>query len=369
MPKFVCFVEFGYYWYIFLGMIVVFCMKIQFSHSYDEIIGLNNLYKAWEEFVVGKANKDDVQLFALNLFDNVAKLHDDLLDRTYRHSGYYSFFINDPKRRHIHKAEVRDRLLHHAIYRLLYPFFERTFISDSYSCRIGKGVYKAIENFDIKSNQISRNNTKTCWILKCDIKKFFDSINHKVLFDILGEYISDQNIMLLLNNIIDSYHNNIEYNTGLPLGNLTSQLFANVYMNVFDQWIKHTLKVRYYIRYADDFVIFSEDKKYLENIIEPIREFLYSKLFLTLHPTKIIIKTHASGMDFLGWVHFPKYKKIRARTKRRMFRKLTNEPRSVIFQSYLGLLTHGNTFKIENELKNVYWLLNNESEIRYPLNK
>ncbi|MFH1611029.1 MAG: reverse transcriptase/maturase family protein [Patescibacteria group bacterium] len=341
-------------------------MKIQLSHNYVDIIGLNNLYKAWEEFVVGKANKDDVQLFALNLFDNVAKLHDDLLDRTYKHSGYYSFFINDPKRRHIHKAEVRDRLLHHAIHRKLYPFFDRTFLSDSYSCRLGRGVYKAIESFDVKSHKVSKNNTKSCWVLKCDIKKFFDSINHTVLLNILADYIPDQNIIWLLSNVIDSYHNENMHGVGLPLGNLTSQLFANVYMNVFDQWMKHTLKAEHYIRYADDFVIFSNDKYQLEDMIEPIREFLSHRLCLILHPTKTVIKTYASGIDFLGWVHFPNYKKLRVKTKQRMFRKLTNEPQPEIFQSYLGLLTHGNTFKIESELRNAYWLLNNKSEVRHP---
>jgi len=136
------------------------------SHSYNDIIGLNNLFSAWEEFIVGKTNKDDVQSFSLNLFDNVAKLHDDLVNKTYKHGGYYSFYINDPKRRHIHKAKVRDRLLHHAIYRLLYPFFERTFISNSYSCRLNKGVYKAIGSFDAKSYKVSKNNTKT--IQKCN---------------------------------------------------------------------------------------------------------------------------------------------------------------------------------------------------------
>jgi len=315
------------------------------------------LFSAWEEFIVGKTNKDDVQSFSLNLFDNVAKLHDDLVNKTYKHGGYYSFYINDPKRRHIHKAKVRDRLLHHAIYRLLYPFFERTFISNSYSCRLNKGVYKAIGSFDAKSYKISKNNTKTCWVLKCDIKKFFDSIDHKILLNILSEYIPDQDIIWLLENIINSYHNELKHGVGLPLGNLTSQLFANVYMNVFDQWIKHKLKTKHYIRYADDFVVFSRDKKWLENIIESMREFLLSKLNLTLHPTKISLKTHASGVDFLGWVHFPDYKKLRIKTKQRMFRKLANRPLPEVLQSYLGLFSHGDTFQVENDLRNVYWLL------------
>jgi len=327
------------------------------GHSYNDIIDLNNLFSAWREFVVGKTNKDDVQSFSFNLFDNIAKLHDDLANKTYAHGGYHSFYINDPKRRHIHKAEVRDRLLHHAIYRLLYPFFDRTFISDSYSCRLDKGVYKAIENFDAKSYKVSKNNTKTCWVLKCDIKKFFDSIDHKILLCILSEYIPDQDVMWLLGNVIDSYHSKFGGCVGLPLGNLTSQLFANIYMNVFDQWVKHKLKARHYIRYADDFVIFSHDKQWLKDIIEPIREFLLSKLNLTLHPTKITLKTHASGVDFLGWVNFLEHKELRVKTRQRMFRKLIDRPRSEVLQSYLGLLGHGDTFKIKQDLLNIYWLV------------
>lgn len=315
--------------------------------------------------MVGKTNKEDVQAFALNLFDNVSDLHNDLANKTYKHGGYYSFYINDPKRRHIHKAEVRDRLLHHAIYRLLYPFFERTFISDSYSCRLGKGVYKAIENFDVKSYKVSKNNTKTCWILKCDIKKFFDSIDHKILLDILTDYIPDQDIIWLLANVIDSFHSERQHGIGLPLGNLTSQLFANVYMNVFDQWIKHKLKTQHYIRYADDFVVLSQDKEYLKNAIPKIRDFLSQRLNLTLHPSKIFLKTHDSGVDFLGWVHFPDYKKMRVKTKQRMFKRIIDRPLPEVMQSYLGLLTHGDTFRVENDLKNVYWLLTDDYE---PLN-
>lgn len=361
MPQFICFVEFGYYRDVFLfRKIKSLIMKIRLVHKYDDIFELKNLFLAWEEFIVGKKDKEDVQAFALNLFDNINELHNDLKNKTYKHSGYYGFFINDPKRRHIHKAGVRDRLVHHAIYRLLYPFFDRTFISDSYSCRLGKGVYKAIESFDVKSYKISKNNKKTCWILKCDIKKFFDSIDHQILISILDEYIPDKNIMWLLKNVIDSYHSDTKNSVGIPLGNLTSQLFANIYMNVFDQWVKHKVKAKYYIRYADDFIIFSRDKKYLENLVEQIRTFLLEKLNLTLHPTKIFLKTHFSGMDFLGWVNFPKYKKLRAKTKDRMFKNIINNPYQDVLQSYLGLLSHGNTNKVKQDLLNLYWLMVNK---------
>ncbi len=203
-------------------------MKIQLTHKYNDIICVNNLFLAWSEFVIGKRSKKDVQEFSRNLIDNILALNESLTSMTYRHGGYHSFYINDPKRRHIHKASVNDRLLHHAIYRVLYPFFETTFIYDSYSCRLGKGVYKAVERFDSMSYKISKNNTKTTWVLKCDIRKFFDSIDHTTLLRILDDYIPDKDILWLLNNVTDSYHNQNKHNVGLPLGNLTSQLFANV---------------------------------------------------------------------------------------------------------------------------------------------
>ncbi|HAL49770.1 MAG: RNA-directed DNA polymerase (Reverse transcriptase) [Candidatus Uhrbacteria bacterium GW2011_GWD2_41_121] len=330
-------------------------MNIKLLHSYDDIICLDNLYLAWQDFVVGKRNKFDVQQFDLDLITNIDSLHSDLVFKTYSHGGYYSFYINDPKRRHIHKADVRDRLLHHAIYRLLYPFFEKTFISDSYSCRIGKGVYKAIDNFYVKSYKVSKNNTKSCWVLKCDIRKFFASIDHGILLDILDEYIPDKNIVGLLADVIDSYHNESTHGIGLPLGNLTSQLFANIYMNVFDQWVKHKLKARHYIRYADDFVIISDDREWLEGVIDEIRDFLFGRLNLSLHPTKIYLKTLESGVDFLGWILFPKYRLLRKKTKQRMFEKLLNDPTPEVVHSYLGLLVHGNTYDIQRDLLNCCW--------------
>ncbi|HBR80124.1 TPA: hypothetical protein DEA21_00510 [Candidatus Uhrbacteria bacterium] len=259
------------------------------SHSFDEIISLENLYLAWEEFIVGKRQKSDVREFCLALMDNILTLHADLASGQYKHGSYESFFINDPKRRHIHKAGVRDRLLHHAVYRLLYPFFDRTFIADSFSCRNEKGTHKAINRFRSFAYKVSENHTRTCWVLKGDIRKFFASIDHRILKNILIEYAPDEKILVLLSNIIDSYETEPSMAVGLPLGNLTSQLFANVYLNRFDQFVKHRLKAKYYIRYADDFVILSENKKDLQELIKPLSDFLSSELKLILHPNKIFI--------------------------------------------------------------------------------
>jgi len=237
-------------------------MKIQLVHNYEDLISIDNLLLAWQEFVKGKRNKKDVQRFSFYLMDNILSLHRDLKNRAYKHGGYECFNISDPKPRTIHKASVRDRLLHHAVYRILYLFFDKTFISDSFSCRINKGTHKAIDRFREFSYIVSKNNTKTCCILKCDIKKFFASIDKNTLVKILEKYIYDENIVNLLKEIIFSFKPN-----GLPLGNLTSQLFASIYLNEFDQFVKHKLKVKYYIRYADDFVVMSENKKHKVKIL------------------------------------------------------------------------------------------------------
>lgn len=319
---------------------------------YNNIISTENLILAWKEFLKGKRNKDDVQKFYYQLLDNILLLHNELKNKIYKHSGYYAFNISDPKPRNIHKATVRDRLLHHAIYRILYPYFDKKFIYDSYSCIKFKGTHRAGKRFKQMFYKISKNNTKTVWVLKCDIKKFFASVDHKILLGILNKHISDKDVIWLLNNVVESF-SSTERGKGLPLGNLTSQLLVNIYMNEFDQFMKHELKVKYYIRYADDFVIMSTDKKYLENLTYQMSEFLENNLKLSLHPDKVFIKTFASGVDFLGWIYFPDHKVLRTATKKRMFKKLkTNDYKQDSLQSYLGMLSHGNTYIIKNKLGN-----------------
>jgi len=279
---------------------------------------------------------------------NIISLHRDLTSKIYKHGGYQSFKINDPRPRDIHKASVQDRLLHHAVYRKLYPFFDRTFISDSFSCRLNKGTHKALNRFRSFIYRVGKNNTKTCWILKCDIRKFFANIDHEILINILTKYIPDQNILWLLEEIIESFYSS-KIGVGLPLGNLTSQILVNIYMNEFDQFIKHKLKIKYYIRYCDDFV-FLENKKRLENLIPFIKDFLWNKLKLVLHPDKIFTKTSASGVDFLGWSHFLDHRVLRTTTKRRIIKRLKENPTTETIVSYFGLLGHGNAWKLRQKI-------------------
>lgn len=329
-------------------------MKKLFVKTYQDIISIQNLLEAWKEFVKGKRGKRDVQQFSLNLYDNIFELHNNLANERYQHGTYSDFYITDPKLRHIHKASVSDRLLHHALHRQLYPFFDNTFIVDSYSCRIEKGMHKALDRFRTFSYKVSKNNTKTCWILKCDIEKFFENIDHRVLLKILYEYVPDKNTIGLLKKVIRSFE--ARKGKGLPLGNLTSQFFVNVYMNEFDQYIKHTVRAKYYIRYADDFLIFSQNRGWLIEQISVLQNFLNRKLRLNLHPKKIFLKTLSSGIDFLGWVHFFDHRILRTVSRKRMFKRIMGHPEHETLQSYLGLLQHGNTYKVRKEALDSYWL-------------
>lgn len=330
-------------------------MRKQCSVRFEDITAPENLLQAWQEFCSGKRKALDVQRFERNLADNLLALHSELADGSYRHGSYYRFSINDPKPRVIHKAGVRDRLVHHAIYRKLYPFFDKTFIADSYSCRIDKGTHKAMGRFKHFSHQLSHNNTKTVWVLKCDIRKFFDSIDHETLLKFLHERIAEEAVFALLKQIVASFP--VTDGKGLPLGNLTSQLFVNIYMNEFDQWVKHKLRARHYIRYADDFVFLSNDRQALADIIPHIAHFLGQHLRLQLHPTKLFLSTAASGMDFLGWVHFPTHRVVRTAMKRRMIKNILAKPEPAVFDSYQGLLKHGNAYELSREVENLRGLL------------
>lgn len=314
--------------------------KKYFDLSYNDIISVENLLEAWKEFKRGKSNKIDVQDFEFHLMSNILNLHDDLKNKIYKHGSYEHFKVNDPKPRDIHKASVRDRVLHHAIYKILYPLYDKIFISDSYSCREDKGTHKAINRFEKFTRKVSQNYTTQCYILKCDIRKFFASVDQNILIKILEKKIEDKDVLDLLRNIIQSF------DRGLPLGNLTSQLLVNIYMNEFDQYVKHNLKQKYYIRYADDFVFVSKSKDELEMVSQKCEVFLRQTLKLSLHPDKCFIRTIYSGLDFLGWVHFQKHRVLRTTTKRRMQRKVNEDNLS----SYLGFLGHGNGYKLSNKI-------------------
>lgn len=338
-------------------------MKI-YSNLFERIISAENLFSAWDEFRRGKLHKHDVQVFELDLEENIFKLHHELKAKTYRHSPYAGFYVRDPKQRHIHKAAVRDRIVHHAVFSVLSPIFEETFISTSFSCRVGYGTHRGVEALQKMIRRVSRNDTRPCYVLKCDVRKFFDSVNHEILFSVIKKRISCEDALWLVKTIIDSYGDG----KGIPIGNLTSQLFANVYLNELDRFMKHTLGVKHYLRYTDDVAVVSEDREYLEKLLPGISSFLGNELSLRLHENKSTIRSICQGADFLGYIVFSEYRLLRTKTRRRIFKKLekheaeyrsrhiTSQKFEQSLQSYLGVLSHANTHKLSESLLNRFWI-------------
>lgn len=336
--------------------------KFQFlSPERASLVSVENLIQAWSEFKKGKSKRIDVRIFERNLEDNLFNLQSELVRKTYKHSDYFAFYVHDPKRRHIHKASVRDRVLHHLLYKYLYEVFDSSFVSDSYSCRLGKGTHRAVIRLEKFSRIVSRNYTRSCWALKCDVKKFFANIDHQFLLQKLQSKIHDQDILWLLQQVVSSFESGANTTRGIPLGNLTSQVFANIYLNNLDQFIKHQLRIKCYLRYADDFLLLSENKQTLEKYIDPIRQFLETNLKLEFHPDKIVFRKLDWGIDFLGYIVLPHYILPRTKTKQRVFKKLSvkiNNPNfNQSLQSYLGYLSHANSFELIEKLKNQLWVL------------
>jgi retron-type reverse transcriptase len=344
-------------------------MKI-YKNLFNHIISAENLFSAWDKFKNGKRNKKDVQIFEWNLEENIFRLHRDLGNKMYKHGDYRSFNISDPKPRNISKAQVRDRILHHAVFQVLNPIFEAGFISASFSCRVGYGTHKGVQYLQNALRKASRNGKVPCFALKCDIKKFFDTIDHNVLLAMLKKKMKDDDTVWLLGQIISSFSSNyslLGINKGVPIGNLTSQLFANIYLGELDRFIKQELKVEYYIRYTDDFLILSESKKYLEDIVPKIIDFLEENLLLKIHEEKTKIRKTSQGIDFLGYVVFENHRLIRTKTKRRIMKKfearikeykqgfISKDSLLQTLQSYLGFMSHADARKIQHYFKNMFW--------------
>lgn len=325
--------------------------------TYSTLISIENIFQAWSGFRKGKGTKRDVQILERHLEDNIFDLHNKLKNKTYKHSTYKDFYVNDPKRRHIHKSNASDRVLHHLLYRHLYEIFDKKFIYDSYSCRKGKGTHKAVIRLEKLTRIVSRNYTRECWALKLDIKKFFDSIDHNFLKVLIHRSVKDKDINKLIDEVIDSFHSEVGESNGIPLGNLTSQIFANIYLNELDQFVKRTLKVKYYLRYADDFIILDSDRRHLDTYLNSINEYVQNSLKLELHPKKIIISKLTWGIDFCGYIVLPRYTLPRTKTKRRIFKKISKfHAGEQSLQSYLGYLSHANTHNTSQSLKNLFWI-------------
>jgi len=280
-----------------------------YAELFDDIVSFDNLYNAAKKAQRGKRFHQDVAEFNLDLEKEILRLRRELIEGTYKPGRYKQFFVREKEIRLISAAPYRDRVVHHAVMNVLEPILSGSFIFDSYANRVGKGSHKAVKRFQkfLRSSQ---------YVLKCDIKKYFHTIDHEILLYLIGRKIKDEKVLWLVHlivetsppqeKVIDYFHGDnlftpIERRKGLPIGNLTSQFFANFYLDGFDHYVKEKLQCRRYLRYVDDFVVFGNDKDALWNIHDKIEEFLNKNLRVKLHLKKTRIFLTDEGITFLGY--------------------------------------------------------------------
>jgi len=292
-----------------------------YNNLFEKVYSFNNLLYAHSKARKGKSKKEYVKKFEGKLLENLLRLKEELKTNKYKPKALENFIIRDPKTRKISKSDFKDRIVHHALCNIIEPIFDKTFIYDSYANRNGKGTLKAIKRFDYFKRKVSNNNTRPCYVLKEDIRHYFDNVGHEVLMNIINKRIKDKYTIYLIKGIISNYTSK-EKNKGMPLGNLTSQFFANVYLNELDQFVKHKLKAQYYIRYVDDFVILSHIKEELEYHKKRIDIFLKNNLHLELHPDKSKIININKGVCFLGFRIFSYHKLLKKSNLKKSKRKL-----------------------------------------------
>ena len=279
----------------------------------EELCSFQNLHKAFRRAFVASGRHQEACEFHFHLEKELLRLKEELEDNTYQPSPYRYFEISDPKKRTISVAPFRDRIVHHALVGILEPVFEKRFIYDSYATRKEKGTHKAIR----RAQEFMKKNY---FFLKTDVAKYFDSISHDILMELLRTKIKDENVLILAERIIRNSDTSreIQEGVGLPIGNLTSQFFANVYLDPQDHYMKDKLGVKYYIRYMDDMVMFSDSRNELKSLLKQMRFFLRDRLKLVLKERVTQINTRLHGLPFLGFRVFPNLLRIRQENFRRL---------------------------------------------------
>lgn len=336
-----------------------------YNSLYPKIYSMKNLILAWKETRKRKIKKDYVIEFEKNLLGNLLDLHCELKFQYYKPKPLRTFILRDPKTRKISKSDFRDRIVHHALIRIIEPIFDRTFICDSCANRKGKGSSYALERFEKFRRKITKNYTSHGYCLKADIKHYFQEINNEILLEIIIRKITDEKVIRLIKIIMRERDASDVQKCpkGMPLGNLTSQFFANVYLNELDYFIKHTLKVRYYIRYVDDFVILHNSRAQLEEWKEQIDKFLKKKLELILHKDKSKVISLSNGIDFVGFRNFYYFKLLRKRNIKNMFSKIKKYKNKEIseekilesFQGWNAYAKWANSYGLrKNAVKEIY---------------
>ncbi|MFH1455975.1 MAG: reverse transcriptase domain-containing protein [archaeon] len=334
------------------------------ENLYEQLCSKENLKLAFQKARKGKTSKPYIKEFEENLKQNLLQLRTELLLNAYRPKPHTTFILRDPKTRKISRSNFRDRVVHHALCNIIEPIFDKTFIFDSYANRKGKGSLKAIKRLEVFNRKISKNFNNKTYILKADIKQYFDNVDHKILLSIIKKKIKDKRVLFLIKIILSNYYTNCLYQ-GMPLGNLTSQFFANIYLNELDQFVKHKLKAKYYIRYVDDFIILDSSYNNLTKYKKEIDKFLQNSLRIQLHPEKSKIINLNRGVNFLGFKVFNFHKRIQKRNIQKyetkfnfLLHKYNNNKIDYdkIYNSlegWLAYLKQANTLKLQKQKRNL----------------
>jgi len=322
-----------------------------YTNLYPTVCSPTNLFSAYTQCRRGKGDKSYVTEFEKHLQENLDTLAEALQSRTWTPKGYSRFYVNDPKRRLINAPAFEDRIVHRALYDVIMPPFERGFYPHSYACRRGKGAHAGVACL----RQYLRQYSTPPYYLQIDIKSYFASIHHDTLMAIIRRKIADSDVLALIRKILDSYHDSP--GTGIPLGNLTSQLFANIYLNELDHYVKHVLRCRHYIRYMDDIILLSETKAQLWEWKAAIEEFI-ARLRLRLHPRKQVVAPARCGIDFLGYVIYPDHVRVRNRNIHRVYDRMKRieagtyprDPRGSIM-SWMGYSIHADAHGLNQSIQ------------------
>jgi RNA-directed DNA polymerase len=343
----------------------------RYKDLFPAVISFENLYQAFKKAAKGKRGQPNVAAFEFDLEANLFQLQEELQARTYRHSAYDSFYIRDPKHRLISAALFRDRVVHHALVRVIEPLFERSFIEDSYANRVGKGTHLALD----RCQEFAR---RYRYVLQCDLRQFFPSIDHALLRQTLARKLADRGVLWLVDRILESGVGVLsdEYDMvyypgddlfaaqrprGLPIGNLTSQFWANCYLNPFDHFVKREVRCKGYLRYVDDFLLFADDKRQLWAWKRAIREHL-AGLRLTLHDRRSTVFPVGNGIPFLGFRVYPTHRRLKRANgvafSRRLKRhcaalargEITYEELERRVQGWIAHVVHGDTYRLRRSL-------------------
>lgn len=349
------------------------CLRVidlkRIDNIYPKIYDFENLYCAYLEARKCKRYRQEIMAFGQNLEENLITIQNELIWRTYHVGRYHEFYVHDPKRRLIMALPFRDRVVQWAIYRQLNPLLDKRYLQTSYGCRIGGGAHRAVK----KLKEYLRLQTGTAHVLKMDISKYFYRIDHDVLMGILRRITKDDGLLWLLHEIIYSDHDfgidadDYDFSgprisgVGMPIGNLSSQMFANLYLNEADQFAKHKLKCRYYLRYMDDIVVVSSDRDYLKTVRDEMEIFLRENLALKLN-RKTSIRSETQGVDFCGYrvwrdhIRLRKKSALKMKHRLRWLRKAYGRGEANLTQvrdtlmSYLGLLEHCDGYRLRKSI-------------------